>query len=304
VKKLLLVAIVTVAVLASSLVPFTASTSSAAGPVVWDQAFADVWNTTDYPVDSGAVSRSWYWGPSFDGRDYVYEPYLESPGGERLVQYFDKSRMEINNPYGDPWNMWYVTNGLLVTEMVEGSIQLGDSAFAGTLPCDEPVAGDPGDPYAVTYATLNAVLGAAPNMVGLPAAAYLDWDGTVSLQPDLAAAFPETQLVVYDNTFGHNIPAVFWDYMHQGGMIYVGQDTELAYVDTLIDWVFAMGYPITDPHWVNVRVNGVDTLVLVQAFQRRVLTYTPSNPAGWQVEMGNVGQHYYKWRYLSGNVAM
>jgi len=30
---------------------------------------------------------------------------------------------------------------------------------------------------------------------------------------------------------------------------------------------------------------------------QRVLTYTPSNPAGWQVEMGNVGRHYYTWRY-------
>src|SRR5690606_18565814 len=32
---------------------------------------------------------------------------------------------------------------------------------------------------------------------------------------------------------------------------------------------------------------------------RRCLTYTPDNPPGWQVEAGNVGQHYYEWRYLS-----
>ena len=37
--------------------------------------------------------------------------------------------------------------------------------------------------------------------------------------------------------------------------------------------------------------------VLVQPFERRVLTYTPSNAAGWHVEMGNVGRHYYSWRY-------
>ena len=37
--------------------------------------------------------------------------------------------------------------------------------------------------------------------------------------------------------------------------------------------------------------------VLVQPFQRRVLTYSPDNPSGWQVEMGNVGRHYYLWRY-------
>jgi hypothetical protein len=28
-----------------------------------------------------------------------------------------------------------------------------------------------------------------------------------------------------------------------------------------------------------------------------VLTYTPGNSVGWQVEAGNVGQHYYRWRY-------
>ena len=42
---------------------------------------------------------------------------------------------------------------------------------------------------------------------------------------------------------------------------------------------------------------GVDHDVLVQPFQRRVLTYSPDNPSGWQVEMGNVGRHYYLWRY-------
>jgi WD40 repeat protein len=28
-----------------------------------------------------------------------------------------------------------------------------------------------------------------------------------------------------------------------------------------------------------------------------VLTYVPDNPAGYKVEMGNVGQHYFQWRY-------
>jgi hypothetical protein len=44
----------------------------------------------------------------------------------------------------------------------------------------------------------------------------------------------------------------------------------------------------------------VEKDVLVQLFERRVLTYTPSNQAGWQVEMGNVGQHYHSWRYGGG----
>ncbi len=44
-------------------------------------------------------------------------------------------------------------------------------------------------------------------------------------------------------------------------------------------------------------VGGVEKWVLAQLFERRVLTYTPDNPQGWHVEMGNVGQHYYTWRY-------
>ncbi len=301
--KKLLVAALLIVTLGTSFVPFSATPVSATPPT-FDPAFEIIWNATDFPVEVGRVSRSWYWGYSVDYRTYVYEPYLESPGGERLVQYFDKSRMEINNPYGNPNDLWYVTNGLLVKEMVEGSIQVGDNAFAGTLPADEPVAGDPGDIYAVTYATLNAVLDGAPYLVGAPAIGMLYWDGTVDLQPNLGAAFPESRIVYYDNHYGHNIPAVFWDYMNQGGIVYPGDATEYIYAEPIIDWVFAMGYPITDPFWTTVRVNGVDTLVMLQAFERRVLTYTPSNPAGWQVEMGNVGQHYFRWRYQSGNVAM
>ena len=44
-------------------------------------------------------------------------------------------------------------------------------------------------------------------------------------------------------------------------------------------------------------VGGVSKLVLVQVFERRVLTYTPDNPDGWKVEAGNVGLQYYEWRY-------
>jgi hypothetical protein len=64
-----------------------------------------------------------------------------------------------------------------------------------------------------------------------------------------------------------------------------------------VDWVFTLGYPISEPYWTRIKVGGVDRDVLVQPFQRRVLTYSPDNPSGWQVEMGNVGRHYYLWRY-------
>jgi hypothetical protein len=74
---------------------------------------------------------------------------------------------------------------------------------------------------------------------------------------------------------------VLWDYMQQQPA----------------DWLYLFGHPITAPVWVQARVGGVEQWVLVQLLERRVLTYTPANAPAWQVEMGNVGQHYYRWRY-------
>jgi hypothetical protein len=60
------------------------------------------------------------WGPGAYTPPMA-EPYNDSPDGVRLVQYTDKSRMEINDPTGDPNELWFVTNGLLVVEMVDGN---------------------------------------------------------------------------------------------------------------------------------------------------------------------------------------
>ena len=60
---------------------------------------------------------------------------------------------------------------------------------------------------------------------------------------------------------------------------------------------YATGLPISGAYWANVKVGGAQTDVLIQVFERRVLTYTPGNSPGWQVEAGNVGLHYFNWRY-------
>jgi hypothetical protein len=60
---------------------------------------------------------------------------------------------------------------------------------------------------------------------------------------------------------------------------------------------FATGYPLTEAYWARIKVGGTAKDVLIQVFERRVLTYTPGNDPAWQVEAGNVGQHYYIWRY-------
>src|SRR5207244_2993707 len=55
-----------------------------------DPAFQRVWTRTDQLVQQGQAGRSWFWGPT--PRTSRYEQNQESPGGQRLVQYFDKSR--------------------------------------------------------------------------------------------------------------------------------------------------------------------------------------------------------------------
>src|SRR5687768_6905672 len=85
------------------------SLSAAAVPVGYP-AFQRVWDRTDKPVADGKAVRSWLWGPEAL-KPTTYEPYQQAPNGRRLVQYFDKSRMEITDPNGDPTSQWYVTNG-------------------------------------------------------------------------------------------------------------------------------------------------------------------------------------------------
>jgi len=262
-----------------------------------DTAFEALWQRTDKPIADGRVARSWMWGPH-PFTDALYEPYAEAPGGSRLVQYLDKSRMEINNPNGDRSSQWFVTNGLLVREMVDGKVQTGDASFETRSPAQETVAGDSAavNPTCPTYASYTYLTwNRADSRMGQKATATLAKDGTVG-DDATKGGYSGTGIAYYEQATGHNVPQVLWNMMNQSGLIYDGGYRTAK----VIDWVFAMGYPISEPYWVRCKVAGVEQDILVQLFERRVLTYTPANAAGWQVEMGNVGLHYYTWRYGSG----
>ena len=222
------------------------------------------------------------------------EPYANSPDGVRTVQYFDKSRMEINNPNGDHSNPFFVTNGLLVKEMVSGQLQLGDTQFEGRSPANIGVAGDIDDTSGPTYATLNGKTGAVARSTS-PVTATLTRDGTAGDDPASFGKY-NAKAVYFVPETGHNIASPFWDFINQSGPVY---DTSGKLVQAkLFDPLFyATGFPITEAYWTKVKVGGTVKDVLVQAFERRVLTYTPANPAGFQVEMGNDGRHYHLWRY-------
>src|SRR5687768_212355 len=113
----LALAILTSAALLLGSVPGNSDAQANQAMMFADPAFRNVWTRTDQLVLNGAAKRSWYWGPQ-PNSEPMMEEYAEGPGGKHLVQYFDKSRMEINNPDGDKNNPFYVTNGLLVKELI------------------------------------------------------------------------------------------------------------------------------------------------------------------------------------------
>jgi hypothetical protein len=350
-------------------------------------SFRNNWQRADYPVAIGAVTRGFTWGP--DTFFSTTEPYVEGPNGQRQVEYLDKARMEITRPDYDKNNPYYVTNGLLVKEMVSGLQQMGDYSFSQRYPAyDVPVAGDPFsvNPEAPTYASFyalnnfyrtqprpvtttttsttfkigigsgefNRALADTPVVTPSPAVTTTTPVGSPTLtpgtgspvvtptptptitqpptptssnsgppttndnllekQPDrtnekvtatlarngqlgensLLGAVDGATYVYWERTLGHNIPKVFWDFLNQTGTVYDGRGLVNGKV---FDWVQTMGYPISDAYWVRTNVAGIPRDVMVQLYERRILTFTPSNPAGFHVEMGNVGRHYHNWRY-------
>ncbi len=247
-------------------------------------AFEQQWHAADEAVQTGRSARSWTWGPRpwFDEKEF----YQELPNGLRQVQYFDKARMEINRPDGG------VTNGLLPVEMIAGRIKVGDvlttpaGAEGADRPADIPVAGDDrsDNSDAPTYATFAPLATTDNNhrdssRLRLTVTTTLNRAGQLGSDPLLGTA--PTTIVRYEAATGHNVPKIFQDFLDSGP----------------IPAMVAFGYPITDPYWTRAMVGAARMNVLVQIFERRVLTYTPANPAQYQVEMGNVGQHYFAWRY-------
>jgi hypothetical protein len=255
-------------------------------------AFQRVWNRQDLAVTEQVTDRSWTWGPA-PTSPLLRETYVEGVDGKRAVQYFDKSRMEINDPTADQNQLWYVTNGLLPIELITGRMQIGNNQFEFRGPARVSAIGDP-DQFP-TYADLLPFYqspGAVnPGDLGKPATGMINPNGTISAFNDFAND-PATILVRGENN--HGVARAFMDFMNQEGLVYENG----RYVrDQVYDPLFVFGLPVSGAYWVKVKVAGKEVPVLFQAFERRVLTYNPANQPAFRVEMGNVGQHYYLWRY-------
>ena len=258
------------------------------------ELFRAVWWRTDQPTLQGDVNRTWIWGAA-PVSDDSYEAYAESPGGLRIVRYYDKSRMELTHPDALDEGLWHVTNGLLVTELVTGQLQVGDARFELRWPAAINIAGDPGS--GPSYAALGPLLDALPAADGQVLTVRIDALGQVTDDPSVANMGVTAAQRVQAPGIDHQVASVFWEFMNSSGLVYqaAGYMTAQLFQNPF----YATGYPLTEAYWATVAVAGEPRDVLVQCFERRCLTYTPTNPAGWQVEAGNVGQHYYQWRYTA-----
>jgi glucose/arabinose dehydrogenase len=227
-----------------------------------------------------------FWGPLATAKDGQLEPYAEgtaqaicAPGSGagcgqiimphmRLVQYFDKARMEQTTPASS------VTNGLLTVELLSGRVQIGDTQFEQRQPARVPVAGDPDNVFP-TYADLQSVT-AKVAQDNAPVTLLLRASGGPG-QYAAGASDPQAAVSDYDTVTGHRVAKAFADFRAKAG-------------------VPAVGLAVTEPFWAEVKVAGMPRTVMVQGFERRVLTYTPTNPDPFKVEFGNIGQQYYTWR--------
>lgn len=270
-----------------------------AAPPFIDGAFRDFWQRTDLLPDQGAVQRTYIWGPTLlnapDGPKLPRtEPYREYEGGMRTVQYFEKGRMELTTA-----DQGRVTAGLLVKEMVSGIIQIGATDTQQYVPSGTPVVGNPINNPAPTYAmltplaTLTEGSHTAPNRSGQKLDTVLDPKGMTA---PLTGISDPTTYGYYVRETGHNIAAPFWSFLTQDALT-LGVNGAVVGGKFFDPPFFAVGLPITEPYWVRALVGGTTRDVLLQAFERRILSYTPANPDGFRVEMGNVGTAYARWRY-------
>ncbi len=216
-----------------------------------------------------------FWGPLANARDGQPEDYKEASGGKRTVQYFDKGRMELTTP-GSP-----VTSGLLVVELMTGRAQTGDAAFEQRTPAAVPVAGDPTN---TLYYRDIAIATYTPPKIGAYTQTVLAINGGGPLgepiggSPPFPPQDPAAVIATIDAQTGHGVAQAFDAFRARVGLDVVG----LA---------------VTEPFWTVATVGGQSRLLLVEAFERRVLTYNAANPDPFKVEFGNVGQQYYRWRY-------
>ncbi len=266
-KKLLLLAVVVL--ISVSFLPVRKSDK----PSFANPLFEQLW--TEQTAAAGNVDL---WGS--EPLLWRVEPYANATDGRRVVQYFDRGRMELtpNNNGGTE-----VTEGLLALELTTGEIRLGSKLLQYQDPPTTAIDSGTPDPSVATYAGLSQVVekrAADQTATHSSLDMWINAVGTVTQKAPPSSVW-DTR---YVDATGHNLPDVFVNLFNQNPF---GQMT----------WVEALGYPISEPYWTTYRRNDEALPSLVQVFERRVLVYTPSLQPSEQITLANVGRHYYRWRY-------
>ncbi len=231
-----------------------------------------------------------FWGPLATAHPGQYEQYLgvatcphaitchvapvEPTAERRLVQYFDKGRMELTIATDGPT----VTAGLLVREMITGRVQISDTQFVDQSPAAVPVAGDADNSFPLYRDLGGGAAMAATASVGTPVQLLLTPTGASTTM--MFTTDPQTIGAERDGQTDHALPRAFAAFRARVG-------------------VESVGLAVTEPFWADVKIAGKPQRIMIQAFERRVLTYNPANPPAFQVEFGNVGQQYYTWRAIA-----
>lgn len=257
-----------------------------------EAAFDREWARMDGPVAQGLEARTWVWGPEQISDDLT-EDHGGSTGDSRLVRYHEKARMELPDSNDDHDSPGSVQAGALVTELIDGWIQVGDGEGAGPPPSTANVAGDANDPNGLTYRVVGELQILPPFEPDALLTTRVSPDGELEIAEGLADYGVTADYHVAASS--HRIASVFWEFLNESGAIWNG--VEHLEGPLFPEPLAATGNPITGAYWLTVAVAGVEQDVLLQCFEHRCLTYTPGNPDGWQVESNNAGRHYYDWRY-------
>ena len=138
-----------------------------------------------------------------------------------------------------------------------------------------------GPTYAQLGTTAASLLAPATARIGGFITTIVAADGTVSDGGGFAGISMSPAISAYDDTTQHNVLGVFADFRTKVGLA-------------------AVGLAKSEPFRATVKIAGSQQMVIVQVFERRILTYNNANADPFKVEFGNIGQHYYQWRYPTG----
>lgn len=169
--------------------------------------------------------------------------------GTLPVQYFEKGRLEDHSATTAD-PAWQVLRGRLTVDLIAAAPALQINGSTTTY----------GQLPALAASTLHA-----------PPASFTG--GAMTLDDD-------TIFIPFDANlrpaYGYIVPLYFWQYLSRDDLFPGG-------------WMKHAGLPLSDIFTTIVYKDGTPRQVVMQPFERIVLTYDAANAPEWQVEQGNIG---------------